>query len=289
MIVKICLSILLLWTNVHESNGQFEFLNCNYFLQNATFYGCRLEIYNPNRFNNFTNIEGTHLSEKSDRDVKYITRNKIVSSSAYPSVICEKFKNIEKIEITYSIFEEIDENAFRNCTDLTYLDFGYNKINSLSDKLFRNSQKLTFLSLYNNKISEIGENTFENLQELTLLSLSYNPIERFPKNVFKPLINLARLNADYMNLKVLDSNSFGGHRFLTILSLIGNQINAFDERIIDNTAISTLDLRANLCINNQVNDATVLRNSMRSLLQICTRNFRTLTTSKLIIFILKIL
>ena len=279
--LKIFISILLIGSNLYGSFGQYEFLGCNYFLQNDTYYGCRMEIYNPTGLKNFTAVEGIHLSEKTDEDVKYITRDRVVSMPNYPSIILRKFRNTEKLELTNSIFERIDDNAFQFCKNLLHLDFGFNKFKRMEDNLFKNCKDLTYLSLLRNEISDISEYAFSNLTSLSVLILSHNPIESFSKNIFKPLTSLVRLDADYMKLKVLHSNSFGGHRYFTTFSLVGNLINAFDEAIIDITAINFLDVRANVCVNAQLKDATILRSALRSSLSTCIRNYNTLTSNVL--------
>ncbi|XP_070505351.1 carboxypeptidase N subunit 2-like [Chironomus tepperi] len=236
-----------------------------------------LELYNPTGLYNFSEIEGTHLSEKTDDDVKIITRDRVVTMPVYPSVILNKFKNAEKLELTNSIFETIEVNAFESCKNLLYLDFSNNKFKRLENDLLRNCRNLTLLSFYSNEVSKIDENAFINLSSVQTLILSYNPIEHLSKNIFKPLISLIRLDANYMKLKIIHSYSFGGHRFFTTFNLIGNQINAFDEKIIDNTAIDFIDVRSNACVNGQLKDTSIMRASLRAALRICIQNYNTVS------------
>lgn len=238
---------------IYESNGQYEFLSCTYFLQNSSFYGCLLETFDPNGFNNFTDIEGIHLAGKTDDDVKYVTRGRIFEAVIFSSLVFKKFKNVEKFEITQTKIEKFEENVFQECKKLQHLDISYNKI------------------------SKIMDDTFSGLNSLVRLYLSGNLIENFPQNIFKPLINLVSLEIDHLKLKILHSNSFGVHRSLTKLNLQYNKIDAFDEKIIDFTAISTLNMYGNLCVSRDISDYSMTRNSMRSYLQKCFQNFKNLT------------
>lgn len=272
---KVTLLILIIWSSFDGLNGQFEFIGCNYFLQNTT-YACSMDIYNPSGLKIFGNIEGTHLPNKTDEDVTHITCDRVVAMPNYPAIILKKFRNLEKLELHNSIFESCDENSFLYCKNLLYLDFGYNKFKRLEDNVFKNCKSLTHLSFLGNQITYISEFSFSNLTTLSVLILSGNPLESFAKNIFKPLSGLTRLEAFSLKLKVVHANSFGGHRFLKNIILHSNQINAFDETIIDITAVNLLDVRNNVCVNFNLNDPTILRTSIRAHMKTCFQNYKSL-------------
>jgi len=125
MHIKIFIFILIIWTKFHLSVGQNEFLMCGFSYSNYI-YTCSLMIFNPNGLDNFTKIEGTHLSGYSDGHVTHITRGKIISSPILPSIICEKFKNIQKIVFTPSEIEKITEKISKIVQ--IFLDLCYSKI-----------------------------------------------------------------------------------------------------------------------------------------------------------------
>lgn len=280
MELKIFFSILLIWSNFEALNAQFEFLVCNYFLHNNITYACKIEIYNPTGLKIFNSIEGVHLENKTDEDVTYIPRDRVVTMPNYPAIILRKFRNTEKLELANSIFERMDDKAFQYCRNLLHLDFSYNKFYRLEDNVFKNCKNLTYLNFLGNQITEISGFAFSNLTTLSTLILSSNPLESFTKNIFKPLVSLTLLDANSMKLKVVHSDSFGGHRFLTTIFMHRNQINAFDERIIDNTAVNLISLAYNPCMNfySTISDTSVLRTNMKSLISKCFQNYKNLTS-----------
>ena len=67
----------------------------------------------------------------------------------------------------------------------------------------------------------------------------------FPKDIFKPLKNLELLHLGFNHIKVIHSDSFGIHNKLTQLGFNKNNLEAIDEKIVENTAVKWLFLTDN--------------------------------------------
>jgi len=260
--------------------GQDEMIQCRYYNYSGSVYSCDLTIYNPNGLNNFTVINGTHLTGKTDALVKYIFRDQIFVTPIVPSVICKQFTNLIEIYFRPAKIQKLDKYSFSDCKNVLYIGLYNNEITQIGQNTFSNCQSLTNLYLYNNKINQLDEKSFNGASKVVYLRLQNNPIQNFPKNIFKPLTSLVRLDASFTNLSVIHSDSFGIHLKLTRLYLQYNQIDAFDERLIDKTTVSLIDMTNNTCADKLINDTTIMRDSMRLALKTCFKNYENLTIGK---------
>lgn len=280
MISQFYLSIVIFVIKFHEIFGQDEMIQCRYYNQSSNVYTCDLTIYNPNGLNNFTVINGTHMTGKSNALVNRIYRDQIFVTPIVPSIICKQFTNLEGIYFYLAKIHKLDKYSFSDCKNLFYLYLYNNEITQIGEYTFSNCQNLIFVRLYNNKINQFAEKSFDGASKVQYLRLDNNPIQNFPKNIFKPLTSLIQLEAYSTNLTVLHSDSFGVHLKLTHLHLQKNQIDAFDERIIDKTAVNLIDMTNNICANKLINDTTMMRDSMRLALKKCFENYENLTIGK---------
>lgn len=229
MCYKIFLFLLFLVINSQRSICQE--VHCFYSNDNSFGYSCRLRIQNPNGFNNFTVITGIHLSGMRNEDVRYITRSS-GSTTNIPSIICETFQKVERIEMHFFEIKLISDNSFENCKELNFLDFLTNNISIIDENSFIRNTKLEFLSFQLNQINELPSKLFEPMNKLEILGLISN------------------------NLTVIHSDSFGVLPILRIVYLQNNQVNAIDEKFINNTGVMLLDMHNNLCEINCKNAST---------------------------------
>ncbi|CAG9798423.1 unnamed protein product [Chironomus riparius] len=195
MILK--LVILIILVNFRPSLGQF--LSCNYRNNDTYGYTCDLTIQNPNGLNNFASIGGTHLTGKTNNDVRRVLGLIGSNTTNVPSIICDKFQNSINVEL-YSVgIKTIDDKAFKNSLNVIYL--------------------------HNNK------------------------------------------------LKITQSDPFRSLFKLKTIYLQQNQIEAIDEKVIDNTGVQRLDITNNLCANQNIFDNSTSRMSMRLALLNCFKKF----------------
>ncbi|XP_070489894.1 leucine-rich repeat-containing protein 15-like [Chironomus tepperi] len=283
--------------NIDSIYGQNVVLRCVYSTNLLNGYRCDLTIINPNGLNNFTVINGTHLFLRTDSHVRYITSSSESYTMNIPSIICEKFSNTTTIELLGMGVQKIDEDSFKNCKDLSYLDLKDNNIKTIDENSFKQNFVLNYLLLWFNKITEIPdnslasqhnllvldfesnqisnltENVFKSLISLRFLYLENNLIEELPKNIFTGLSNVLTIRMDNNSLKIIHADSFGILPTLNTVNLASNQIEAIDERFIDNTGITTLNLINNECANSNIVDITLSRLLMRTMLSQCFRNY----------------
>lgn len=265
----------------HASFGQDEMIQCRYYNYSSSVYACDLTIYNPKGLNNFTIINGIHMSGKSNALVKYIFRDQIFVTPTIPSVICKQFTNLERILLYPAKIQKLDKYSFSDCKKVIRIYLYNNEIHQIGENTFSNCQSLINLYLYNNRINQLDEKSFYGAASVQYLNLENNPIENFPKNIFRPLTGILRITAHSTNLTILHSESFGVHLNLSQLYLQNNKIEAFDERIIDKTAVNLIDMTNNLCANKSINDTTMMRDSMRLAMKTCFLNYENLTIGKI--------
>ena len=289
--------VIAIYLKINLIYGQNEVLRCAYSINLLNGYRCDLTIINPNGFNNFTTIDGTHLFLRTDSDVRYITGSSESYSLNIPSIICEKFSNTLTIEFLEMGVQRVDEDSFINCKNLSYLDLKNNKINrihensfkenielaylflwfneitNLPEKIFSIQNKLQILDFESNKISNLSENVFKSLRSLRLLYLENNLIDELPKNIFNDLRNLTSIWLDNNNLKIIHADSFGFLPNLKAINLHNNKVEAIDDRFINNTGVATLNLINNKCYSNIIIDITPQRLFMRTALRECFKNY----------------
>ena len=303
---KILILVLIFVLNLSTSFGQE--LNCSYGDGASWGYTCDLKIINPNGFNNFTLINGTHLEGMRNEDVWWINRVFGSNSSNIPSIICETFNNAVRIDLSSVGIQSVAENSFRNCKNLQHLYLYSNQIAIWPVNIFQKQQKLVELSIHSNNISDLPENIFDPLQNLDDLVLAINPIknlrnewfeklgnmrelrlqdmqiEELPKDVFSSMKKLELINLGINKIRVIHADSFGILPNLTTVYISNNQIDAIDEKFIDNTGVQFLDMTYNKCANVYIYDLSASRESMRNKLQVCFENYQLLMPGQKFIF-----
>ena len=266
-------------------------------------YTCQATIYNQNGLDSFTSISGYHNVGKGDADVRSIVSSGPTSPNI-PRIFCDKFENVESIYFLLFNIQRIDTDSLRNCKNLTTLDLHMNQITNIDQLAFVGTLNLTRLDLHQNKIATLPSivfwalrnlntlnlegnqlatldtNWFYMLPSLRYLHMQNNQIEELPDGMFEHLTNLFHVNLDNNKLQIIHADSFGRLPTLTIASFQNNQIDAIDERFVDSTGVTGLDLKGNLCADVNIVDTTQLRQVMRSELRECFRNYEDLNGGK---------
>ncbi|CAG9798455.1 unnamed protein product [Chironomus riparius] len=196
--------------------------------------------------------------------------------------------------------KSLHENVFRNQNKLMYLWLNNNEISDLGDDIFlplhnllqldlwsnqikvmkrnwfRNLTKLEDLWIAVNQIESLPPNAFNNMVNLKMLALSANELKELPNNIFSSLKSLKIIYLEHNKLKEIHSESFGYLLNLTHIYLTNNQIDAIDERLINNTGVTYIDMRNNTCANVNITDNSTSRDVMRNALQKCFENYKLL-------------
>ena len=190
MDLTIIFPVLVFVINSHTIYGQV--LSCSFKNDDYYDYICDLAITNPEGFNNFTGIDGSHLEGKTNDDVRRIDRAFGSNSTNVPSIICETFKNADFIKLWTSQIQNIDENSFKNCRKLEYLDLQQNKITNIDEKSFDENLALIYLLLNDNHLTTLPDGIFDSLQNLEILYLNTNQIKDLRVEWFEKLGNLKK-------------------------------------------------------------------------------------------------
>lgn len=231
-------------------------INCDYYVSELQGYSCRLTIDNPDGLNNYAGISGTHVAGFSDVDVLYVYNTVGSISRNVPMIICKQFTRLRRVYLQSAGIQRIDDSSFRNCANLEYLSF------------------------FNNSLSVLEQNSFVGNQNLERLLFVKTDIEELPANIFSPLVRMDTLWILESSLKILHSESFGDLPNLKIAHFNFNQINAIDERLIDNTGIVEVFMPGNVCFGGMVNDGTPTRSHLREVLARCFENYEILANGK---------
>lgn len=233
---------------------------------------------------------------QSNENVERLIAHPDSLTSNIPSIICSVFQNLRIITMTRIGIERVDENSFKSCRNLQALTLSNNQISKVDENVFAESQNLRFLSLSSNplilpakvfhplvnllelylercQLPSLDQNLFSTLTQLTYLALNFNNISELPVGVFSSLVSLEFFYMQNNNLTVFSSNAFGNHPRLDYVFLSYNEINAFDEKFIDNTRVSALNIYYNVCAHGGTWDLTAQRISIRRLLAVCIDNY----------------
>lgn len=271
------LKFLLIFVIVCSSQVASQSAECKYaHTGDYSTYTCKLTLLDAVES---TQVAGQHLEGKSDDDVKFIHAwGSPSKTKKMPRRLCDKFKNVEKIELIGVGLKEIDENSFKNCNNLEILRLSNNQIEKLPQKTFANLPKLKNVRLHENRISDIDDTSFANLPSLEVLTMSENIISNFPDGIFASLINLKYLVLDRNYIKSFSYLWFGDAvKKLEILQFNSNYVESIDERIIDNIP-TLMEIRGNFgkCIKNvyePIKDTDAARPNIKRVYKRCFKSF----------------
>lgn len=165
---------------------------------------------------------------------------------------------LKVLSLSGNNFSAIPVDALSNCTELSYLNMGYNKVSELPENVFMVwGQQLQTLLLRNNKITRLNYGIFNGLEQIKEISLSFNDIHYVHPNVFENisktlkilelsfgiyredyplealsyLSELMWLGLDNNNLKLIPENSLSTLQQLTYINLSFNRITILSKNI----------------------------------------------------------
>lgn len=179
----------------------------------------------------------------------YFTSNEISSIDALPATL-------KVLSLSSNNFTRIPIEVLINCTELSYLNMGYNRINAIEANTFEGwGVELQTLLLRNNKISDLEYGAFNGLDAIKEISLSFNDvhnvhpmvfenvskslkilelsfsIEDYPQEAISYLTGLMWLGLDNNNLKLIPVNSLSTLFELTYINLSFNRLTLIPVRL----------------------------------------------------------
>lgn len=118
---------------------------------------------------------------------------------------CDFFPNLEEYYANASGIQEVGENAFYKCKNLTTLNLHINKITSFKRNTFNRNLNLELLDLHDNRLeSPLDPDLFKNLSNLKILALDCNKLYHVSWELFADLIQLNTLNLDSNYITEID-------------------------------------------------------------------------------------
>lgn len=248
--MKICVFALLFVTGFHFGSASLEKAECDYYDDPHEGYICELHLTNPNGLDNFAAITGTHLAGFGNDDVVKVERNVASYTTNIPTIICDTFRNLKIFDFSQDFIAEISATSLRSCSALEVVE------------------------LYQNNIQRLSADAFRFNPNLWMVYLNYNSITDLPANLFTSLPSLRYVMLDGNALTVIHADTFGVRPSFTNFYLNRNSISAFDERLIDNTGLRSIEFIGNSCASVEVIDETPNRDHIRAALTVCINNYR---------------
>jgi len=248
----------------------------------------------------FTQSESTLFCQRFKNMEIEIKGYKLKSIDANSFQNCE---DVKKIDISSTSIRELPENLFSKNLKLTELCLYANELKTLPENIFASQTELkslwlsdyffTFLPLdifkpltklqkltLENTNLKINPNWFKSLKNLNHLDLTENNISDLPKNMFSSLESLEELNLRFNKLTVIHADSFGTLPRLRMIKLSYNNINGIDEKLINNTNITEIDMRKNVCCQDRTQDnydhwleISNHKSNIREVLKTCFQNY----------------
>ncbi|KAF5290884.1 hypothetical protein FQA39_LY14564 [Lamprigera yunnana] len=190
---------------------------------------------------NLLNNLGVSRTKELEFDFTIDFENVVLSSKYF-----EGLEYLDKIILNNNNIIEIDEDTFKNLTNLTEIDLGTNLI-TLKPKLFRystnlrlldisqnnleylpigifqNLKNLKYLYMWSNKFSTLNTKTFEDLENLEILELRNTNLESLPDDIFYSLINLRMISLAMNKLSTLSKNTFRNNQHLEVIQMQQNE------------------------------------------------------------------
>jgi Leucine-rich repeat (LRR) protein len=130
-----------------------------------------------NRLDEDVLVSGTHMDGKTNDDVLGFTifYASSVHMQHFPRGLHKAFKNLERLDLSYTGLKEIHLEDLAGFSKLEELGLQGNKIENLEENLFIGNRKLKWMSIESNQLKFIHPTAFNNLNELELLLLEKNP------------------------------------------------------------------------------------------------------------------
>lgn len=159
--------------------------------------------------------------------------------------------SLKRLYLQRNSIQEIDENAFRNLTQLEILDISHNQLGHINEQTFQPLKNLHLLRMIDNRFQNLSENLFQNNWKLMSLDLSQNgQLQSLPTNLFHGLNNLSNLSLAYCGLPNISHDVrqfFRNIPSLSKLDLKGNQLTNLTANGLFawNSRLTKLDLSSN--------------------------------------------
>ncbi|KAL7013848.1 hypothetical protein ACKWTF_015616 [Chironomus riparius] len=173
-------------------------------------------------FENATELSTPHLPDKTDDDVQSVEYRHGAFSLKFPSMICDKFKNLKSINMESGFVGKVDEKMLENCTNLEKFRMNSLSEDTLPENLFKNTTKLRMLYIFSISLKTFSRGVLATVnQTLTDLELSIRSDSfTFPSDFLVPLSNLRSLELTIGKLTNLPPTFFENSEKLEVLRMV---------------------------------------------------------------------
>lgn len=187
----------------------------------STIYGGLSRILDVCHVKKFNITEDDTQLVFMDTNSKTYTGVRIESSkfTVFPKEILKIFPQTVALAVAFSDMTKIEDNSFRNASQLLDLDLGYNKITKINELTFAGADNLIDLRLNVNKITEVSPRALNCVPKLEILELGQNEISTLHMETFAKLKNLKTLSLNSNPLSHIAPQLFIHNERLSVLRL----------------------------------------------------------------------
>lgn len=239
------LKLLLIFSFSFFTLASSQSVSCDYQLSYGV-YNCFLTIDNPNGFDDFTEIGGTHMEGKTDDDVLQI-EIRSGTSSIIPRIVCDSFKFIDSITMKGNRgIQRYTENTLSGCINLKDIYLQGNPIAEIHPHFLRNNINLNSVILSNLLVASLPEELFSTTTNIISILILYSHfLTDFPVNLFKNTPLLQYLIVDSNALKIWRSEWSQSMPQLNRLSFANNSISEIPRNSINSNSLTDLVIDTN--------------------------------------------
>lgn len=198
------------------------YLDCTFQIFGLS-YRCKINKEEISESETEIELDGEHISGKSDQDVKEI-HFKYCKMPRLPQTIINNFVNVVRLTVQSSNLKEIKKFDLQQFENLKKLNLNDNELQNLPEDLFEFTPKLEKISFACNQIENISEKVFDNLSNLKEINLSHNKLDNLHENLFKFTTKLEIIKINNNKIKNVHKNAFKNLSHIKFLILHTNEL-----------------------------------------------------------------
>lgn len=220
-------------------------ISCVYTVHNGD-YNCNLSIDNPNGFDGFSEISGTHLIGRTNADVRSV---RLVSGTTtiIPRVLCDLFSSLAFIDAVWMLgLQSLTENAFNNCLGLiAFFVFSNPQITQIHPDFLRTNVNLNAVELHQLRVTSLPEELFS-ATNMTWIEITLNPsLTDLPVNLFRTTPFMRELDLSDNGLTIWRPEWTQSMTQLSIFSINGNSLATIPRNALNTNSLSEIFIAKN--------------------------------------------
>ena len=195
---------------------------CDYIYDSEYTYTCNLLDAVILNEPDVLEITGTHFDDHTDDDILTVNYHN-TSSKYFKGEVFKKFNNLQILKLLGQKLEEISQDAFEVCPNLTVLYVQFNDLTALPSQMLKNCEKLVTLRLTYTTLREIPDDLFGLTKNLEELIISNNQLTSLSEKLLENLENLRFFDASFNFLSEISSELFANNLYLEHVDLKHNK------------------------------------------------------------------